>query len=501
MFLRYGKERGSKLRLLILAMAFIFVMIIVPVKKSEAATKRTTGMYYVSGKWRYYENGTYTKITSIVKGTVDGESGWWYVRNGILTRVDIVAKNDNGWFYCKKGKVDFNYKGFGKNSKVWFWCENGRPNFNATGLYMGTVDGVTANWYVEKGKVKFINTVAKNSSGWWAVRKGKVDYSFNGICSNASGSWYCKNGKVDFSYKGFASCSSGWFFIVDGKVDTSQTGIFYGTVNGTYGIWYVLKGKVQFKTLVMDFNGSKVYIKSGKFMDSYTGLVKDGSTTWYISNGFVDFDAKTVVKGTVNGVSGWWYVSNGRVTYVTTIASNENGQWYVVNGKVDFSYTGNVTYGGQTYYISGGQVVRDGDENAMLKKAQNYSSNTNYLIMVSRDISKVMVLKGSSYSWTPIYYWDCNCGAEETETPTGEFTTAAKILYFGPEDEYRCWYATQFFGECLFHSVIYDVDDAPNWVIDGRLGVNTSHGCIRLLLENAKWLYDNIPYGTKVVVY
>jgi lipoprotein-anchoring transpeptidase ErfK/SrfK len=36
---------------------------------------------------------------------------------------------------------------------------------------------------------------------------------------------------------------------------------------------------------------------------------------------------------------------------------------------------------------------------------------------------------------------------------------------------------------------------------DGRLGINASHGCVRLSLSDAKWIYDNIPSGTTVVVY
>ena len=36
---------------------------------------------------------------------------------------------------------------------------------------------------------------------------------------------------------------------------------------------------------------------------------------------------------------------------------------------------------------------------------------------------------------------------------------------------------------------------------DGTIGANASHGCVRLELANAKWIYDNVPYGTKVVVY
>ena len=37
--------------------------------------------------------------------------------------------------------------------------------------------------------------------------------------------------------------------------------------------------------------------------------------------------------------------------------------------------------------------------------------------------------------------------------------------------------------------------------MDGRLGMGLSHGCVRLQIDNAKWIYDNIPRGSKVVVY
>ena len=37
--------------------------------------------------------------------------------------------------------------------------------------------------------------------------------------------------------------------------------------------------------------------------------------------------------------------------------------------------------------------------------------------------------------------------------------------------------------------------------MDGRLGQHVSQGCVRLPIDQAKWIYDNIPYGTTVVTY
>ena len=54
-------------------------------------------------------------------------------------------------------------------------------------------------------------------------------------------------------------------------------------------------------------------------------------------------------------------------------------------------------------------------------------------------------------------------------------------------------------GNYLFHSVLYSKYNGS--LMDGRVGIPLSHGCVRLQIDNAKWIYDNIPRGTKVVIY
>jgi lipoprotein-anchoring transpeptidase ErfK/SrfK len=65
---------------------------------------------------------------------------------------------------------------------------------------------------------------------------------------------------------------------------------------------------------------------------------------------------------------------------------------------------------------------------------------------------------------------------------------------------YTCWYATQISGNYLFHSVLY-YPGSKSRIKDGRLGMGVSHGCVRLAIENAKWIYDTIPRGTRIVIY
>ena len=57
-------------------------------------------------------------------------------------------------------------------------------------------------------------------------------------------------------------------------------------------------------------------------------------------------------------------------------------------------------------------------------------------------------------------------------------------------------------GDIMFHSVIYGSKNT-NSLRSGtvrQLGSKASHGCVRLAVENAKWIYDNCTAGTPVTV-
>ncbi|MBQ6570264.1 MAG: L,D-transpeptidase [Clostridia bacterium] len=63
-------------------------------------------------------------------------------------------------------------------------------------------------------------------------------------------------------------------------------------------------------------------------------------------------------------------------------------------------------------------------------------------------------------------------------------------------------YATRISGYFLFHSVTYSKKDVHtlNYSRFNNLGKNVSAGCIRLTVENAKWIYENCNPGTIVEV-
>lgn len=158
--------------------------------------------------------------------------------------------------------------------------------------------------------------------------------------------------------------------------------------------------------------------------------------------------------------------------------------------------TGWVYVGGAYYYLNSSGAW-DPNADPMYRKAQGYSSNTNWLILCDTTRNQVCIYWGSKGNWKLQKNWTCTTGAWDTPTVLGQYTVGAKGYVFG--SGFSCYYYTQFCGNYLFHSVTYYQNTFS--IMDGRLGMNLSHGCVRLQIDNAKWIYDNIPSGTKVVTF
>ena len=385
-------------------------------------------------------------LNGLVTDPASELSGTYYYENGILQDVTEVKKVDGDWYNLVNGKVVGNT--VAENSNGWWYINSeGKVDFS----FNGFAENNNGWWYCKGGKVQFktnsvINGKVNGTNGWWHVVKGKVTFD-NTIAGNENGWWYIRNGKADFSYTGVAQNDNGWWRIVDGKVDFNCNSV----VQNQNGWWYIRKGKVDF---------------------SYTGVAKNQN--------------------------GWWRIEKGKVNFgYNGVATNESGAWYIRNGKVDFSYNGKVNWQGDTYTVTNGKVNVYSNF-SMFSKAQGISSNTKWLILVDTRANRVAIYSGSKGNWAEKKYWSCTTGAAGTPTVKGYFTVQSKGLAFG--SGYTCWYYTQFYGNYLFHSILYNPGSKTS-IQDGRLGINASHGCVRLSLANAKWIYDNIPRGTKVYVY
>ena len=113
------------------------------------------------------------------------------------------------------------------------------------------------------------------------------------------------------------------------------------------------------------------------------------------------------------------------------------------------------------------------------------------------------------YRWTGDGYkeriatFKCCVGAPKTPTPQGTFQgsgpAGGRWYYF---KDFNCYaqYAWRIQGGILFHSVTYSRPNENSGGSTWSLGRAESHGCVRLTVSDAKWIYDNCPMGTTVVV-
>ena len=219
----------------------------------------------------------------------------------------------------------------------------------------------------------------------------------------------------------------------------------------------------------------------------HIGWRKEGKNKYYYNtNG-------TLALGVKKIGSSWYYFKGDGNMHIGWRTEGKNKYYYNTNGTLAL---GAKTINGKTYYFNKDGTLAGTTQ--MSLKAQQYSSKTKWMILVDTKKNRVGVFNGSKGNWVQKKDWICTSGAKATPTVKGQFTVGSKGKVFG--HGYSCWYYTQFYGDYLFHSILYNPGSMTS-IQDGRLGINASHGCVRLSLNNAKWIYNNIPKGTKVVVY
>ncbi len=100
----------------------------------------------------------------------------------------------------------------------------------------------------------------------------------------------------------------------------------------------------------------------------------------------------------------------------------------------------------------------------------------------------------------PVKAMTCSVG---NATPLGVYKTPIKYRWKLLMDDVWGQYSTRIVGGILFHSVWYYEMDASTLSAKqyNKLGTTASHGCVRLTVIDAKWIYDNCPIGTTVEIY
>lgn len=90
------------------------------------------------------------------------------------------------------------------------------------------------------------------------------------------------------------------------------------------------------------------------------------------------------------------------------------------------------------------------------------------------------------------------------ETPTGTFYIPVKYRWHEMIGNCYAQYCSRITTGVLFHSVwYYRNGDKSSMSVAAYnvMGQKASHGCVRLLCKDAKWIYDHCAVGTKIVIF
>lgn len=488
-----------------------------------------------NGLWYWGSNG------EVLTGWLQTGDNWYWLdpaNDGVMSR-GIVSVGSSRYYLLDSGAMavgwafdgtDWYYadgsgalaSGWRLVNGVWYWLDVANDNRMATGFFVigsnqyhfSSTGALSLGWFMSDGDWYYAEPSHASGivkTGWLKdnsqyyyldpAADGKMllgHFSENGksYYAKASGAVACRewvdvqDSVQDESSKAFAGsdCSlcgalrSGKLFTTNGGGESAEAHGFV-TLGGckfyadpTDGSpcagWKNVNGKWYF------FDETAGYARSG-------WLYKDGS--WF----YLDPSTYVMKTGWV-AVNGSWYYLNSS-GYMQTGWLNLGGTWYWLDASGAMATGWRVVDGSWNYFMANGAWVSD----YMDAKAQSYSSNTNWLILGDTSRCVTSIYTGSWNNWSLNRRYVCSTGKASTPTVIGEYQVYGKGYSFG--HGYTCYYYTQFYGDYLFHSSPYYVNS--NRVMDPTMGVPSSAGCVRLEIQNAKWIYDNIPYGTKVVTY
>ncbi len=486
------------------------------------------GWQKVDGNWYWYENGAPAKGWRVINGK------WYYMETSTGVMKTGFFRDANGGLYYSDGSgAMVGNPGWNVIGGKWYWMNSNGSIYSGwlnrpSGWYYLNADGSMATgwaqvgntWYYMNGSGAMQTGWVKTAGGWYyltgsgAMATGWYMVGGTWYYSNNSGTmqtgwvkvgntWYYMNGSGAMQ-TGWVKTASGWYYLTGSgamATDWYQVGgtWYYSNNSGTmqtgwvnpHGTWYYLDGSGAMAT--------NRWI--GNYYVTASGAM--AKNTW-VGSYWVGADGKWVPgSGSTAGSGGNWEQSGSTWYYINSDGSRVCNNWKRVNGKwYYFEADGSMVTGwkridGYKYYFNGsGAMVQDLDG--------VIGRQSSYYITVNRAKCQVMVYAKSETGKydIPVKTFVCSVGMPGTPTPTGTYTTPAKYRWHTLMGPSYGQYCTRIVGGVLFHSVAGSNMTSHNLSAGNynMLGQPASHGCVRLCVRDAKWIYDNCALGTTVTI-
>jgi hypothetical protein len=322
-------------------------------------------------------------------------------------------------------------------------------------------------WVYDNNKWYYLHESGVMAHGWEEVN-GKW-YFLNRSTGVMAKGWVYDNNKWYYCHesgamaKGWEKVNGKWYFL------NRSNGVMKTGWLKDNGKWYYLKENGAMATGWIAVDGEKYYLRSDGTM--VTGLQTiNGQRYFFKSNGALGED--WVYSG------GWWYYYRANGTYVT-------GDYYIDGKRQHFAYNGKWA--------------------AVDDPAWLYSRNHPFLLKINCQTNVLSVWamdKNGEYS-IPYDAFICATGVDSMKSPQGWHEITAQYRWAALMDGVWGQYSSRITWDVLMHSSVYmspNVNDL-NATEYNKLGTNASHGCIRLTVRDAKWIYDNCNIGTPVYIY
>jgi lipoprotein-anchoring transpeptidase ErfK/SrfK len=245
------------------------------------------------------------------------------------------------------------------------------------------------------------------------------------------------------------------------------------------------------------------YFNNGQYVEAISYLKKVSALDLNYPDSLIYLDkSKNALKDSLFN-SCDTLVDNDHYTEALSKISNTNN---VLGDDADIESKINDIKNKQKEYLDKNSAITEAYSHALTTiispsniNTLNIESDTSYLINVNIKNQKTYIYKGKADNWQLVRTCPCSTGIVGEDTPSGSFSIKEKgDWFFSEKYDEGGKYWTQITGDILFHSVPFAKD--KNRILDYTLNKPLSHGCIRLSIDDAKWIYNNIPKGSKVII-